>query len=837
VHLRTVPLAALAAALAASAASAQEAPDAAPDAENPDIVVTAERGSALRGVAPVAVLDANAIAATGATSTGELLRTIRAQTQSGDGQEPIFLLNAQRVSGYQEIGTLPPEAIDKVEVLPEAAALKFGYPPTRRLVNFITKRNFRQVQLRATAGTTTDGGSARGQGNVALTRLAGDSRLTLSLEARHTDRLFQSERGIAPDPDILFDAIGNITAPGGGEIDPALSAAAGQIVIVAPVPEGAPSLAGFAAGANAPRLFDPGPYRTLVARNDALKAEAVVAGRIGAGIAASLSLSAEQSRDRSLGGLAVGTLTVPAGNPASPFVGDVLLHRAFVEADPLRYNQTVTTLHAGALLRGAVAGWRWDFTASIDRLQTGTLAEHGIDPAAAQAAIRAGTNPFVPLDPSLLSARLVDRSRLRTDTIGAKTVFSSPPVHLPAGEAGLTATVEAEQSSADSRTRGANPFELRLARGRVEAAVALDVPLASRRHDFLPFVGELSVNASVKGRRVGGFGSLTDTTFGLGWGPFEGVQLQAQLRRSAAAPGLTQLSSPVIEVENVPVFDFRTGRTEIVTLVQGGNPDLLAEHRRSRSLALNVKPFAKRELRLTATYEATTIRDQTGTVYALTPSVEAILPELVTRDASGRLTGVRVQPINFFRQRQRQLNLVISANGMIGKAPPPPAPGAKGPPPPRISYYGGAGPTLKFEDRLQLRPGTPELDLLHGETVTGGGGARVQGYFYGGVNYLGNGFSVDGWYGGANRVRNENPESDLRFSPIFKVNFAAFISLHHFLREQEWTSHTQVRLEVSNLTNARTQVRDANGNTPNRLQEAYLDPVGRTVSLTVRKLF
>ena len=43
------------------------------------------------------------------------------------------LLNGQRTSGYQDIGSLPPEAIDKVEVLPEPAALKFGYPPSRRI--------------------------------------------------------------------------------------------------------------------------------------------------------------------------------------------------------------------------------------------------------------------------------------------------------------------------------------------------------------------------------------------------------------------------------------------------------------------------------------------------------------------------------------------------------------------------------------------------------------------------------------------------------------------------------------------------------------------------------
>jgi hypothetical protein len=69
----------------------------------------------------------------------------------------IFLLNGQRTSGYQDIGSLPPEAIDKVEVLPEPAALKFGYPPSRRVVNFITKRRFSQTEARATFGAAMDG--------------------------------------------------------------------------------------------------------------------------------------------------------------------------------------------------------------------------------------------------------------------------------------------------------------------------------------------------------------------------------------------------------------------------------------------------------------------------------------------------------------------------------------------------------------------------------------------------------------------------------------------------------------------------------------------------------
>ncbi|MEO6215138.1 MAG: hypothetical protein ABIO86_03840, partial [Sphingomonas sp.] len=247
-----------------------------------DIVVTGQRGSAVTDIEPLATYDASTIAGVGATTMEDLMRVIRPAARSADGSEPIFLLNAQRVSGYQDIGALPPEAIEKVELLPEAAALKFGYPPTRRVLNFITKRQFRQIEVRGTAGTTTRGGSARGDAHLGLTRLHDDSRLTVNLEYRHTEPLFQSERNIAPDPDILFDALGNVTGLNRGEIDPTLSAVAGQVVTVAPVPEALAdrgTIAGFATGANQPRLFDSGPYRTMVARNDAVKAETVLAGR------------------------------------------------------------------------------------------------------------------------------------------------------------------------------------------------------------------------------------------------------------------------------------------------------------------------------------------------------------------------------------------------------------------------------------------------------------------------------------------------------------------------------------------------------------------------------
>ena len=805
-----------------------------PPKPGPPIIVYGQRQSAVTDIAPIASVNQDTISAIGATSMGELMRVIKPLAESASGEEPIFLLNGQRISGYQEISALPPEAIAKVEVLPEPAALKFGYPPTRRVLNFITKRDFRQIEARGSVASATRGGTSTETANLSLTQLHKDSRLTIALEARHTSPLFQSERRLVPDPDVFFDSIGNVTGVNFGEIDPALSQLAGRPVTVAPVPADPSTLDAYAASANQPRLFDVGPYRMLVPRNNAWKAEATYADRLGGTLSGSINLTAEQSRDERLTGPAAVTLTVPASNPFSPFANTVLLQRYLTETDPLHINQSTTTLHAGSTLRGVTAGWQWDMTGTFDQKLVSTTDEKGIDIAAADAAIAAGADPFVPLDSSLVNDRLTDRSHLLTRTMGAKMVAHNTPVTLPAGDVTVTGTVEAERASVNSVTTGADPFDLRLARTRTESGASIDVPIASRKNNFVGWVGDLSVNASANVRRISGFGTLTDWVLGIAWSPFQEVQLMLLDRHSGTAPAMDKLASPVVVTPNSAVFDYATGRTEIVTVTQGGNPDLKRESKHVRSIALSVKPFSSKDLHINASYEDSDTRNQTGDIFALTPEFQSFFPDRFVRDSAGHLIAETFQPTNFYREREQSLHMTISMSGAAGKKLEKPAEG-KGDN--RAHYYAGAGPIIRFSDRLQLTPDTPVLDILRGDTVKGWGMPRVTSYFYAGIGYLGNGLSIDGWYQSPARVRSDIAASDLYFSSIFKFNVGAYVSVHHFLPKQEWTRHLQLRLDVQNVTDAHQHVHDANGVLPNRFQPDFLDPTGRTVKLTLRKTF
>ena len=52
-----------------------------------------------------------------------------------------------------------------------------------------------------------------------------------------------------------------------------------------------------------------------------------------------------------------------------------------------------------------------------------------------------------------------------------------------------------------------------------------------------------------------------------------------------------------------------------------------------------------------------------------------------------------------------------------------------------------------------------------------------------------------------------------------------------------WGAELRATFTLGNILNARQKVRGENGETPVRYQPAYLDPLGRTVGITIRKLW
>ncbi|MFA9201593.1 MAG: TonB-dependent receptor, partial [Cypionkella sp.] len=215
--LRSISLLALAA--ATTAAVAQDAPPAPPatpaaadDIDGSDeIVVVAARipGQVETDSPPVLELNEAEVAAYGATSIADLVAQLAPQTGSGRGRggRPVFLVNGQRVSGFREFSRFPPEAIRKVEVLPEEVALKFGYPPDARVINFILKDDFISREVEAEFGLPTAGGYTAQQLEAGLLKIDGARRINAGIDYQRSGPLTEAERevvqAIAPAPAVI----------------------------------------------------------------------------------------------------------------------------------------------------------------------------------------------------------------------------------------------------------------------------------------------------------------------------------------------------------------------------------------------------------------------------------------------------------------------------------------------------------------------------------------------------------------------------------------------------------------------------------------------------------
>jgi outer membrane cobalamin receptor len=203
---RIILLASAALFFTATSAKAQQQPAPAPpdeeyEGEGETIVVTCQRprGSVIGDIPPENVLDSRDVRATGATSIAELLEALSPQLGSArgrGGERPILLLNGQRISGFRELRDVPTEAIERVEILPEEVALKYGYRADQRVMNIVLRERFRSTAARAGVGVPTEGGNVSGETDLTRLLIGSGGRTTLNIHVEGDTMLTEAERDI-----------------------------------------------------------------------------------------------------------------------------------------------------------------------------------------------------------------------------------------------------------------------------------------------------------------------------------------------------------------------------------------------------------------------------------------------------------------------------------------------------------------------------------------------------------------------------------------------------------------------------------------------------------------
>jgi hypothetical protein len=380
------------------------------------------------------------------------------------------------------------------------------------------------------------------------------------------------------------------------------------------------------------------------------------------------------------------------------------------------------------------------------------------------------------------------------------------------------------------------------------------------------------------------FGTLTTLGAGFNWAPAQRLNLTASWTREEGAPSLQQLGDPILDTSNVSFFDFRTGRTVLVTTRTGGNPDLRADTRSGFKIGGNWKPFTETDLRLRAEYVHQTIDHPQASFPAASEALEDAFPDRFQRE-NGDLVFVDLTPVNFQQSRKDTIRWGFDFTRPLTSRRPsqaaiasfrqrfaaerarqgenvPPSPPADGAAPPERPGAGGGGfraiggggrfggaqggrltfsltHQINLVDEVEIADGVPKLDYLHGEPVSSFGGRprhEVQletGYFNNGY-----GARLQGNWRSGTTV--DSSSGDLKFSPYFDLDLRLFANLSEnfdLVAKHPFFRGASVRLDIENILNNRPRVRDQNGDTPLSYQPGLLEPVGRTFGLTFRKLF
>lgn len=150
--------------------------------------------------------------------------------------------------------------------------------------------------------------------------------------------------------------------------------------------------------------------------------------------------------------------------------------------------------------------------------------------------------------------------------------------------------------------------------------------------------------------------------------------------------------------------------------------------------------------------------------------------------------------------------------------------------------------TIVFKDEITIRQGVPVLDLLGGSaTGSSGGQARHEVQLRTGWSRDGIGVRLHGnWRSGTFVDGGASGGERLNFDSLATFDLRSWVDLGsqpELLVKAPWLRGARIGLDVNNIFDARQRVTDANGVVPLGYQPDYLDPLGRTVKISFRKLF
>lgn len=822
--------------LCAPALAQQQSTNGGTDGSDDEVVVTgtANRNGAIGDIKPEIQLDAATIRSYGVSSVADLIAELSPQLGSGQGrggEAPLILLNGRRISSFAEIRDLPSEAIARVDILPEEVALKYGVAATRKVINLVLRSRFKARTVELAGKTATEGGQRQGEANVNYLHIRRGGRINLDGRYQAETILTENER------DII-----------------------------------------------SPSAVDVRPFRSLSPRSETTSVNIVFDQALTPALSLTLNGRGQYTATDSLNGFSSATLSIPATSPF--FTGAISMRRLVPEAGVLGRKVQNLTGHLGFNLNAERQNWDWSIIGNYDYADRRIRTDTGADLSLLQAAVLLNdpsVNPAGPVPSTLLGDQRARLAQAVTQNLSVDAKTTGRIATVPAGNVTTTLRVGLDWQAISSDSLNLGIFSATsLNRRIVSTAANIDIPLARRSEDVLAWLGDLTVNGNLAAKDLSDAVTLLTWGGGINWTPVSPFRLIMSYTREEDAATQEQLGNPHVILQNVPVYDFRREVTTFVTQISGGNPVLRPDTRRVFKIETTLKPFEKHDVTVTANYVASRTRNPIRGISLINDDFETAFPDRFIRSSDGALIQFDNRAVNFASESRAQLRWGLNfskrirtpqpdsetirrlralfaaqtaggppagpvpaqdANAPAGAAPPPQGQGNRG-------GFGGGGSRLQLalyhswqlKNDVRLAPGLPTIDRLEGGATVSPGSAEPRHTLelQSGIMYRGFGARLTAKWQQGTTITNSSTATALQVSDLTTLNLRLFVNPGNrpeWLVENPWLRGFRVSLSVDNLLNKRITVRDGAGLTPVAFQPAYLDPAGRTVRLSVRKLF
>jgi hypothetical protein len=766
-----------------------------PNSQEMEVVVV--RGSKLPesipgDVKPEISIGTFEIRTSGASSLPELLQTLLPQTQSGrrrGGNRPIILVNARRIGDFSEIRALPMRAIKRVEIYPEDVALRYGFPADQKVVNIILVGQFNSTGIVAAVGNSAQNERDSYALSVNGTNINTNGRTTYSVDASQVSAVTEEDLDVSASPNA---------APAS---------------------------------------------RTLLPMAQSLE----LSGAIGR----ALPMLGEQG---------YGSIGIDIQSDHS----ESIINRVTTN------SSTITSMN----LRREVANNDVKVTLNSEAV-AGNIRWSGIVSAFSESQeIRVeSTNS----DPADTADQTNVGASFDGNLAGPFKAFAAGP-----GAFSLNGQLSTNQLDASFR-RGTSEGESQIDRSLSAISGSLSLPLSSRRR-AKSAIGDISISTNLGLSSSSDFGGSGVWGLGFNWSPTTDLQMSARYDASEQLPSLVQLGGPLTAIPGSSFYDARTNSSVRLDIISGGNRGLSLEKQTDLTLGVRYAPSKIEGLNLSATYARNETQDFVGTIGINTRAAETAFGDRYTRNQLGTLVGVDNRPLNLGDKTTETLSLGLSFTRNFGQAPkflrdmvervrkaqeenPDASPDPGGlpagmTPPPGFKSPSGSRPDFReiaqmgkipggrwnvginyaytLDDSLILKNSNVALDLLDGSALDTDSGARHQIILNGGVNYRGFGgrlagkwrsdSDIDTGYGSERLLVQDQLTMDLTIYASTELMPQLNVMIP-FLRR------SQIRFEVTNLTDSTQEVSTSMGLTPTAFQSQLINPTGRAFRLSFKKQY